>query len=184
MIPDDCYLSEINVVCPQCRPIYPRISLPAHPMRTLETKIPPVLLTVLLGLAAFSLSKANPESSFSFVGQFVAGGICLVTGVLISLLGVKAFQDHRTTVNPTTPESTSQIVCIGVYRHTRNPMYVGFGLVLLAAVLFMGNAASFLVIPVYVVYITHFQIKPEERALLAKFGAPYREYMASVRRWL
>jgi protein-S-isoprenylcysteine O-methyltransferase Ste14 len=63
-------------------------------------------------------------------------------------------------------------------------MYLGFGLALLALVIFVGNAFSVLVVPAYVAYMNRFQIAPEERALLAKFGPPFRDYMAKVRRWL
>ena len=154
-------------------------------MRSLETKIPPVVLTALLALAAWLLSRWAPEAAaFSFGGQFALAAMCLVGGAALSLLGVKAFKEHQTTVNPTAPESTSQVVTTGVYRYTRNPMYLGFGLALLAAVIFVGNAFSVLVVPAYVAYMNRFQIAPEERALLAKFGEPFRDYMAAVRRWL
>jgi len=153
-------------------------------MRSLETKVPPVVLTAVLGLAGWLLAKLLPGASFLFRGQFTLAALCLVAGAAISLLGVKAFKDHRTTVNPTAPEETSQVVTTGVYKFTRNPMYVGFGLILLAAIVFFGNIASIAVIPFYVVYMTELQVKPEERVLLAKFGAPYSEYMTAVRRWL
>lgn len=153
-------------------------------MRSLETKVPPVVLTAVLGIAAWVLAMYFPSVGTSFKGQYALAGLCFVAGAAFSVLGVKAFRDHKTTVNPTVPESTSQVVTTGVYRYTRNPMYVGFGFFLLAAVLFLGSLASLLVVPIYVVYMTRFQIKPEERVLLAKFGAPYGEYLAAVRRWL
>ena len=153
-------------------------------MRSLETKIPPVALTVLLGFVAWLLAILTPSAEVAIPARNIVAAFLVVAGVLVSVLGVMAFRDHKTTVNPTKPETTSQVVSTGVYRYTRNPMYVGFGLVLLAIAVFLGNIASILVVPAYVVYMTQFQIKPEERALLAKFGAPFGQYMASVRRWL
>jgi protein-S-isoprenylcysteine O-methyltransferase Ste14 len=90
----------------------------------------------------------------------------------------------HTTVNPTTPNGTTSLVTSGVYRYTRNPMYVGFGLALLAVVVYLGSIASSLVLPLYVVYMNRFQIRPEERMLLEKFGEPFATYLRNVRRWL
>ena len=82
------------------------------------------------------------------------------------------------------PESASSLVVSGIYRFTRNPMYLGMLLVLSGWAIFLSNALSFLFLPAYVVYMNRFQIGPEERALAAKFPQPFADYRSEVRRWL
>lgn len=83
-----------------------------------------------------------------------------------------------------TPEASSAIVTTGIYRISKNPMYLGFLLTLAGLGLYLGNAVAALFLPAFVGYLNRFQIRPEERALLARFGAPFSEYMGRVRRWI
>ena len=105
-------------------------------------------------------------------------------GAAICLLGVRAFHRAQTTVNPLQPETATALVTRGIYRFTRNPMYLGFTLVLLAAALYLRSVAALLVVPVFVAYLTAFQVIPEERALAARFGAAFAAYRQRARRWL
>lgn len=108
----------------------------------------------------------------------------LAIGIAIIAGGVAEFRRVKTTVNPTRPEAATAMVTRGVYMRTRNPMYVGFALMLLAWGIYLSNAASLAVIVGFVSYITRFQIAPEERVLEAKFGQSIRTYGAKTRRWL
>jgi protein-S-isoprenylcysteine O-methyltransferase Ste14 len=108
----------------------------------------------------------------------------VVLGGAVALAGVVAFRSKRTTVNPLTPGASSSIVSGGVYRVSRNPMYLGFFLVLAGWALYLSNAGAVLLLPAFLAYLTQYQIKPEERALLAKFGPEFAQYMARVRRWV
>ena len=153
-------------------------------MRALHLKIPPVALTLICGLGMWGLAEAVPGAAFSLGGALpVAVALAFVGGV-IALAGVFAFRRHSTTTNPMSPDKAESIVTDGVYRFTRNPMYVGLTLALVGWAIFLENAAALLVPPLFVAYMTHFQIKPEERALLEKFGRTYEDYMADVRRWV
>jgi len=105
-------------------------------------------------------------------------------GITVSLLGVRAFRRVKTTVNSTRPGSSTALVVSGVYRVARNPMYLGFLLTLLGAATLMENAAAFLALPVFVLYLNRFQIRPEEAALRALFGDTFVAYQSRVRRWL
>jgi protein-S-isoprenylcysteine O-methyltransferase Ste14 len=105
-------------------------------------------------------------------------------GLAICFAGVLAFRQSRTTVDPRTPAAASSLVVGGIYRYTRNPMYLGFLLVLLALALYLGTLTAVLLLPVFVFYLNEFQIKPEERALRKRFGTDFDFYAASVRRWL
>ena len=87
-------------------------------------------------------------------------------------------------MNPLKPETSSRLVTSGIYRHTRNPMYLGMAVVLLGWAAWLGSAWSLLGIAMFAAYITRFQILPEETALQRIFGAEFDEYRERVRRWL
>jgi protein-S-isoprenylcysteine O-methyltransferase Ste14 len=102
----------------------------------------------------------------------------------IAVSGVVAFRRARTTLNPIKASSASALVRSGVFRFTRNPMYLGLLLQLFAWTVFLSNPMTLLFLPVYVLYINRFQIIPEERVLTSLFGTEYSAYKKSVRRWL
>lgn len=96
----------------------------------------------------------------------------------------RAFRKAHTTINPLRPDRAAAVVTMGVYRVTRNPMYLGLVLILLGLALYLASPWAVLGPPVFVAYITRYQIQPEERVLAARFGTPYTDYCAQVRRWL
>ncbi len=87
-------------------------------------------------------------------------------------------------MNPIKPGAASSLVSSGVYRFTRNPMYLGLSVTLLGWAVFLSNWLALLAVPVFVLYINRFQIDPEERVLSSLFGAEYAAYKEKVRRWL
>jgi protein-S-isoprenylcysteine O-methyltransferase Ste14 len=97
--------------------------------------------------------------------------------------GVLTFRRAKTTVNPTTPAAASALVRTGVFRFTRNPMYLGLLLCLVAWAIFLSSVLALLSAPLFVVYMNRFQIAPEERALAALFGDSFAAYKRDVRRW-
>jgi protein-S-isoprenylcysteine O-methyltransferase Ste14 len=105
-------------------------------------------------------------------------------GALTCLAGVVGFRRAKTTVNPMHPDSTSSLVVSGIYGYTRNPMYLGFLLILLAWAAALSNVLTLLSLPAFVLYMNYFQILPEERVLASRFPRDYTEYRARVRRWL
>lgn len=150
----------------------------------LELKVPPPAITLIFGVLIWLTSSVAHFFNFTFIGstQLAAGLILL--GFIISLLGFVSLHRSKTTISPTTPNAASSLVIDGVYKFTRNPMYVGLLLALLGWSIFLSNAVAFAFVPIFVLYINRFQIIPEERALAAKFGADFVKYKASVRRWL
>ena len=125
-----------------------------------------------------------PSLRWPFPAHQVLAVAAVVAGALISLAGVVQFRRARTTVNPMTPEASSSLVVAGLYRWTRNPMYLGFLVALIGVALWLASPAALLVLPFFVLYMNRFQIVPEERALAARFGASFEEYRRRVRRWL
>lgn len=152
-------------------------------MHALELRIPPLALLLVFASGMVVVAYAVPAAIT--VPWRVALAIALaLAGALVALAGVVAFRKHRTTVNPFTPEQSSSLVSTGIYRFSRNPMYLGFLLALAGLGALLANWASALLIPVFVAYMNRFQIQPEERALRQRFGQAFATYSATVRRWL
>ena len=152
-------------------------------MHALELRIPPLALLLVFASGMVVVAYAVPAAIT--VPWRVALAIALaLAGALVALAGVVAFRKHRTTVNPFTPEQSSSLVSTGIYRFSRNPMYLGFLLALAGLGALLANWASALLIPVFVAYMNRFQIQPEERALRQRFGQAFATYSATARRWL
>lgn len=152
--------------------------------RALDLKVPPVAVVVLTAALMGLGAKALPELGFLLAGRTLLAGGSALLGALLALVGVVSFRRARTTVNPMSPASSSALVTSGIYRLTRNPMYLGFLLMLLGWGVWLANAAAFAAVPGFVVYLDRFQIRPEEEALASRFGREFGEYTARVRRWI
>lgn len=153
-------------------------------MKRLELKIPPVAVLLLCGGGMWLLSSLVPELSFDFPLRKLLSAIAVVAGLGIGVAGIVAFRAARTTFDPRYPDRASSVVRTGVYRHTRNPMYVGLLLSLLGWAIYLANPLSLIGLPAFVLYMNRFQIQPEERALKEGFGEEYRAYLNDVRRWI
>lgn len=153
-------------------------------MKSLELKVPPLLLVVLCGAAMWIGAALLPALEFSVPGRGVMAGLLLILGLAVVLAGVLSFRRAGTTVNPIALEDTSSVVTTGIYRVSRNPMYLGFVLVLSGWAVFLAHPLPFLFLPAFVLYLNRFQIKPEERMLSAKFGADFADYTQRAGRWL
>ena len=153
-------------------------------MRSLELKIPPAALGLLLGALMWATARSLPALGLALPAGPVIAGILAAVGVLVALLGVVSFRRAKTTVNPLSPETASALVTSGIYQRTRNPMYLGMLLVLLGWAVFLANVLTLLFPAVFVVLMNRLQILPEERALTAMFGSKFADYQSRVRRWL
>jgi len=150
----------------------------------LELKIPPPIVGLIMGLLAFLSTSVSPAVRIeSFLLEKLAV-LFLIIGVFIELWSVGLFIKARTTVNPIKPASSTKLVVTGMYRLTRNPMYLGMLLLLIGWVFWLGNLIGLLMPVIFVWYITRFQIKPEEDALVKLFGEQFIDYQTKVRRWL
>ncbi|MGH8179116.1 MAG: methyltransferase family protein [Steroidobacter sp.] len=153
-------------------------------MKLLELKIPPLILLLLAAAAMWLVSSFVPAWRFDFDGRTLAAISLAVAGVCVTAAGVVSFRRAGTTVNPMKPDDASALVDTGIYRYTRNPMYLGFLLALLGWGVFLANPAALVVAPLFVLYMNRFQITPEERALGQMFGPTFQTYRRRVRRWL
>jgi protein-S-isoprenylcysteine O-methyltransferase Ste14 len=152
----------------------------------LETRVPPPIVMLIVGALMWVASAAAPAFGLPIAGKLgVALAVAIAAaGALVEGAGAVSFVRARTSVNPLDPCGASALVESGMYRFTRNPMYVGDLLLLVGWAVFLSNALAFLLVPVFVLYMDRFQIGPEERALADLFGERYAEYRGRVRRWV
>ena len=87
-------------------------------------------------------------------------------------------------MNPLQPTRATTLVVSGIYRISRNPMYLGFLVCLPGWAILLSNPAALLPIPLFVLGMNRWQIVPEEKALTQRFGTAFVAYMARTRRWL
>lgn len=153
-------------------------------MAALDLKVPPVVVVLAAGAAMTALAWGVPGAAVAVPARYAIGAALAAAGSAVCAAGVSAFRRARTTVNPMTPGAAAALVDTGVYAHTRNPMYLGFAVLLGGWAVALANAASLGVLPLFVLYLDRFQVGPEERALAARFGPAFASYAARVRRWL
>ena len=153
-------------------------------MPRLDLKIPPAALWLAAAASIGTLAKAIPHLSFEFRGDDVMAIVVAFVGGALALAGLIEFRRANTSVNPLDPNRASSFVTTGIYRYTRNPMYLGMATALLGVTLWVGTLLGLFVIFLFCVYLTRFQIVPEERFLAQKFGQEFHAYCARVRQWL
>ena len=151
---------------------------------TLELRVPPPVVTALCALLMWLIGEAVPAADFHLpAGRWIALVLAAI-GVVMGIAAALQFRVAKTTIHPLKPEESSALVVRGIFRFTRNPMYLGMLLVLVAWALCVANAVALAVLPLHVAYLNRFQIGPEERVLQARFGAAFEDYRRAVRRWI
>ena len=153
-------------------------------MPDLTLKIPPVIVVFIFACVMWMMALFNVWASISIPAEEVVALVIGLIGSSLVVAGAVEFRAAKTTVNPLTPELATSIVTKGIYRFSRNPMYLGFLIMLGAWGVFLGKSVAITLMPVFVGYMNRFQIIPEEKALLAQFGDDYAHYLASTPRWL
>ncbi len=129
-------------------------------------------------------ASALPFLRGNFPGRRAVASTLLVLGAAISLAGVVEFRRARTTTNPLRPGAATALVVTGMYARTRNPMYLGLAVTLLAWSAWLAHPVTLLAIPGFVAWMNRFQIAAEERAIGALFGEEFQRYRNRVRRWI
>lgn len=152
-------------------------------MSRLEKLIPPPVVMLIIAGLMWVIVRYDRVLAVPDALRYVVAAVLFVSALSIALTAVRAFAKAATTINPHRVENTSALVTGGIFGFTRNPMYVALALLLLAWTDYLAAPWALLGPVAFVLYITRFQILPEERALSEKFGADYAEYRARVRRW-
>lgn len=152
--------------------------------KKLEMKVPPLLWGGLTALGMRWTARQCPGLEISLVHPWLWGALFAFAGAGVAFSGVSQFRRHQTTVNPLSGERVTSLVTDGVYRYSRNPMYLGMLLILVGWATLLANWAAFAYLPLFVKLLTELQIKPEERLLKEKFGQEYLEFLSSSARWI
>ena len=148
----------------------------------LNNKIPPVIV-VLFFAGIMALIAHYSVIDFTVFVAYLAASLVII-GCVSCVAGVVSFKLAKTTVNPSKPEQASKLVTSGIYRISRNPMYLGFAFILAGWGVWLSSVWAMLGVIGFIGYLTLFQIMPEERALTKLFGEEFTAYKARVRRWL
>lgn len=142
---------------------------------------PPLVLTLIFAVSMFGMDRAFP--TFRVIDPIAKFGIVLMgLGVLLILIAAGLFKWRKTTINPFGQPAV--VVRDGVYRFSRNPMYLGMLLVLMGTGIGLGNILALLWAPGFVWIMTRWYILREEQLMDARFGDQYRLYRSQVRRWI
>lgn len=147
-------------------------------------RVPPVAFFLIVALLMWAVATGLPAWRLALPGRTPVAVLLLLAAGAIGIAGVRAFGRARTTVDPLRPERASALVTSGIYRRTRNPMYVALAIALLAWALWLAHPLALLGVAAFVNWMNRFQIAPEERALRTLFGTEFERYCSEVRRWL
>tara|TARA_B000000475_G_scaffold90239_1_gene73195 strand:- start:181 stop:627 length:447 start_codon:yes stop_codon:yes gene_type:complete len=148
----------------------------------MSNKIPPPIVTLFFGLCIYLSRPYFPEFSFSILNSLST--ISFVLGITVFATAVSSFKRQNTTVNPISIEKASSLVVNGVFKYSRNPMYLGMLFILLGLTFKFNLIGGLLFTSLFMIFISKFQIKPEEAAMEKLFDQEWKDYIKNVRRWL
>jgi protein-S-isoprenylcysteine O-methyltransferase Ste14 len=151
---------------------------------SLELRIPPVIVGIILAAAMWLVAAVTPRLPVPLVFRALASAVLFTMAVTVVAAAISIFRRVGTTVNPTVLDRSTTLVTDGIYRVTRNPMYLAILLALLGIATFLSSPAALFTAFAFVPYMNRFQIKPEERALRIVFAGAFDSYVQRVRRWI
>ena len=145
-------------------------------------KIPPPILVLILVVSNFLLSKKIDVVHIPH--QTLVSILILLIGILILIIPVTKFIKYKTTIDPIEFKKVNKLVTSGIYKYSRNPMYLGLLLIVISSSILYLNIYS-VSTPIFFYYwINRFQIQREEIFLTEKFGKEYLSYKTKTRRWI
>jgi protein-S-isoprenylcysteine O-methyltransferase Ste14 len=153
-------------------------------LSVLELKIPPVAVSSLFAALMWLLAQTTPGFALPVALRLTALAVLVAAAATVGLAAVWSFRRARTTVNPLSPHGSTALVTSGVFRFSRNPMYLALLLALSGWGLFLANGFAVLLALAFIPYMNRFQIAAEERVLQQAFGQAFADYRRRVRRWL
>ncbi len=148
----------------------------------METKIPPPIVTLLFGLSIYFSRGIFQAVEVKY--SFYIAILLLILGLTVLISAVRLFRKDKTTVNPLSPEQATKLVTDGIFKYSRNPMYLGMAFILGSIAVFFNLIGGIILIALFCFYITKFQIIPEERAMSNLFSQDFDKYKQKTRRWI
>jgi protein-S-isoprenylcysteine O-methyltransferase Ste14 len=153
-------------------------------VRYLEHRIPPPIVVLIVASAMWVMAGRSQIWPAPTTLHLSISVILLVIGIGVALSAVVSFRRASTTVNPLKPETSTSLVSTGIFARSRNPMYLGMLISLVGWAVYLASFLALLGPLLFGLYITRFQIIPEEKAMQSLFGAEFERYSEQVRRWL
>lgn len=150
----------------------------------MHNRIPPPVILLLSGAIMWLVAHSTVAYPVAIPFRLPLALLLVATGIAVAASAIRRFKKAETTLNPLQPDTATALVDTGIFARTRNPMYLGLLLVLSGWGVWLQSMTNLAVLAVFVLFITEFQIKPEERALQKLFGQAYADYCARVRRWI
>ena len=148
----------------------------------MKTKIPPPILALVMIVLIYLSSLFVESITFNYQGLLSV--LFIILGAACALPSFKLFAKFKTTITPLKPSDATALVTEGMYRYSRNPMYLGLLLWTIASTIWFGTWFGIIINIAFIFLINFLQIIPEEEALLEIFGEEYEEYKKNVRRWI
>jgi protein-S-isoprenylcysteine O-methyltransferase Ste14 len=153
-------------------------------MKSLELKMPPLILLVLAILLMVGLRDFYPLALLEHGLISVVGVVSIGLGLGLMLVAAMQMRRHRATLDPRYPEKTQVLLDKGLFAVSRNPIYLGMVVILFGTALLLAELTAFLVLLMFVRYLTRYQIEPEEACLEERFASDFEAYCNQVRRWI
>ena len=151
-------------------------------MIDIKTKFPPPLVALTFGFLINYTKNIFPKIEVK--NEFIFGSFMIISGLIIILSAIILFKKYQTTITPLNPSNATKLLTDGIYKFSRNPMYLGLLLVLLGISIILNPTGGFILIPLFILYLNLFQIIPEENAMVDLFKDEFLEYKKNVRRWI
>ena len=149
-------------------------------MKTIKIP-PPILVIILTSLVYFSSTKLE---LIYLPYRHIVSVIILIVGLIVIVSPVVDFIKSKTTINPVKFKNVNRLVTTGIYRYSRNPMYLGMILIIISTTVYYLNFLSVFSPLIFYIWINKFQINREEIFLEDKFGSEYLKYKSKTRRWI
>ena len=147
----------------------------------MKNTVPPPIVTLICVLLIYLSKPFFPELIFNYSSQISL--FFLISGLIIILISFQIFKKEKTTINPIKIEKASSLVTNGIFKYSRNPMYLGMLLILISISIKFNFYGGILIVGFFFYFITYFQILPEEKAMLKLFGKDFINYKNKTRRW-
>ena len=151
-------------------------------MMNIKTKFPPPLVALIFGFLINYTKNIFPKIEIK--NEIIFGSFMIISGLIVILSAITTFKKYHTTITPLNPANATKLITDGIYKFSRNPMYLGLLLVLLGISIILNLIGGFFLIPLFILYLNLFQIIPEENAMVDLFKDEFLEYKKNVRRWI
>ena len=148
----------------------------------IKTKFPPPLVALTFGFLINHTKNTFPKIEIK--NELIFGSFMIISGLIIIFSAIILFKKYQTTISPLNPSNATKLITDGIYKFSRNPMYLGLLLVLVGISIILNLTGGLFFILLFILYMNLFQIIPEENAMVDLFKDEFLEYKKNVRRWI